>query len=60
MTYSIQDIADHWVKEIDRLRAEGDFETADDIREALLEDGIQIENTPSGSRWRWVGKEDSS
>ena len=35
-------------------RASGDFARADDIRAALLGAGVEVEDTPSGSRWKLV------
>ncbi len=35
-----------------RAREDKDFAEADEIREKLAEIGIQIEDTPSGARWR--------
>ena len=35
----------------DEARDEGDYETADELRAALLEVGIAVEDTSDGSRW---------
>ncbi|MBI4896065.1 MAG: cysteine--tRNA ligase [Candidatus Aenigmarchaeota archaeon] len=37
-----------------RARTQGDFATADRIRAALLKDGILLEDTPSGMRWKKI------
>jgi len=36
----------------ERARGARDFAESDRIRDALLEEGIQIEDTPDGPRWR--------
>ena len=38
-------------------RAARDFETADRIRDSLVEAGITVEDTPSGARWS-LGRKD--
>jgi cysteinyl-tRNA synthetase len=38
-----------------RARAQRDFATADLIRARLAEAGVQVEDLPTGSRWRIVG-----
>ena len=35
-------------------RAAGDFGRADQIRDALAEAGVEVEDTPAGSRWKLV------
>jgi len=34
-----------------RARADGDYAAADQLREQLLEAGVEIEDTPEGARW---------
>ena len=50
-------------EEVDRLIAERkaarsrrDFAAADRIRTELADRGIALEDTASGTRWKWVGK----
>jgi len=42
------------VEERAAARASGDFARADDIRAALAGAGVEVEDTPSGSRWKLV------
>ncbi len=37
-------------------RAAGDYARADKIREALAGAGVEVEDTPSGSRWKLAGR----
>ncbi len=37
----------------ERARADRDFKTADELREELKEAGIELEDTPNGTRWRF-------
>jgi cysteinyl-tRNA synthetase len=39
-----------------RARQDGDYERADAIRDELAKAGIDVEDTPSGSRWKLVGR----
>ncbi|MBD3354742.1 cysteine--tRNA ligase [Candidatus Woesearchaeota archaeon] len=42
------------VEEREKARKEKDFEKADNIRDALKEEGIILEDTPKGVRWKKV------
>ena len=41
------------IKEREKARKRKDFKTADEIREKLSEMGIEIKDTPDGTKWRW-------
>ncbi len=41
------------IKEREEARARRDFKRADEIRDYLLSKGIEIEDTPEGTRWKW-------
>ena len=38
----------------ERARAERDFATADRLRDQLAAEGVQLEDTPAGSRWKRI------
>jgi cysteinyl-tRNA synthetase len=42
------------VAEREAARASGDYGRADEIRSALAEAGVEVEDTASGSRWKLV------
>jgi cysteinyl-tRNA synthetase len=42
------------IRERDEARRTKDWEGSDRIRDALLERGIQLEDTPNGTIWRRV------
>ena len=42
------------VEERQRARKEKDFKKSDDLRKALLEKGVLVEDTPKGMRWKLV------
>jgi len=42
------------IKERELARKERDFEKADKIREKFREMGIQLIDTPNGTRWKWI------
>ena len=43
---------DALVAEREEARARRDFARADEIRDALIAEGITLEDTPEGPRWR--------
>jgi len=43
------------IGEREEARAEGDYARADEIRDALAEEGVVLEDTPQGTRWKVVG-----
>jgi len=43
------------IKEREKARKERDFKKADAIRELLLKQGISLEDTPYGTRWKIAG-----
>ncbi len=47
---------EHWIEEQlarrDEARRQRDFDTADEIRDRLDREGIMLEDTPSGTRWK--------
>jgi cysteinyl-tRNA synthetase len=43
---------DRLVRERDEARAERDFERADRIRDELADRGVEIMDTPDGTRWK--------
>ncbi|OGD97905.1 hypothetical protein A3A49_02800, partial [Candidatus Curtissbacteria bacterium RIFCSPLOWO2_01_FULL_38_11b] len=42
------------INEREQLRAEGDFDASDKIREELRKIGVEVEDTPDGPRWKAV------
>ncbi|MGC9318351.1 MAG: cysteine--tRNA ligase [Armatimonadota bacterium] len=49
---SVDEEIEALIAEREQAREEGDYDRADEIRDQLLEQGIVIEDTPSGPRWR--------
>lgn len=49
---SVDEEIEALMAERERAREDGDYDRADEIRDRLLEQGIVIEDTPSGPRWR--------
>ncbi len=50
---SVEDLSEEiqqLVMERQQARDQGDFDRADDIREKLAQQGIQVEDTPQGQR----------
>ena len=45
-----------WVAKRDKARAEGDFQSADDIRDKLAKMGVKLTDTPRGTIWRKAKK----
>jgi cysteinyl-tRNA synthetase len=43
------------IEQRERARREKDFEKADQIRDELLGEGIILEDTPEGVRWKYKG-----
>jgi cysteinyl-tRNA synthetase len=43
----------HWIQARNEAREARDFETADGIRNALQDMGIVLEDSPTGTIWRW-------
>lgn len=41
-----------------RLRADGAYDLADEVREALAAGGVELHDTAAGSAWQWEGKSD--
>ncbi|NEB54620.1 hypothetical protein G3I48_20425 [Streptomyces griseus] len=41
-----------------RLRADGAYDLADEVREAVAAGGVRLHDTPEGSEWRWEEETD--
>ncbi|MER6024039.1 hypothetical protein [Streptomyces anulatus] len=41
-----------------RLRADGAYDLADEVREAVAAGGVRLHDTAEGSEWRWDGETD--
>ncbi|RKX59392.1 MAG: cysteine--tRNA ligase [Thermodesulfobacteriota bacterium] len=50
LSKKIQDM----VSRRDEARASSDWDKADDIRQQLLDLGVEVMDTPGGIRWRWI------
>jgi cysteinyl-tRNA synthetase len=49
---SISEEIEDWITKRNEARRKKDFRTADEIRNHLLQQGIILEDTPSGTRWK--------
>jgi cysteinyl-tRNA synthetase len=49
---SISEEIEDWIAKRNEARRKKDFQTADEIRNHLLQQGIILEDTPSGTRWK--------
>jgi len=49
---SISDEIEGWIEKRNEARRKKDFRPADEIRKQLLNQGIILEDTPSGTRWK--------
>ena len=49
---SISEEIEDWIAKRNEARRKKDFRTADEIRNHLLQQGIILEDTPSGTRWK--------
>lgn len=58
-TSRIDEALERWVREQiaarQRARRAGDYQTADAIRARVAARGVELEDTPQGTRWRWRG-----
>ncbi len=50
LSREIQDL----VSQREKARASSDWDKADDIRQRLLDLGVEVMDTPGGIRWRWI------
>ncbi len=50
LSKKIQDL----VSQREKARASSDWDKADDIRQQLLDLGVEVMDTPGGIRWRWI------
>jgi cysteinyl-tRNA synthetase len=50
LSREIQDL----VSQREKARASSDWDKADDIRQRLLNLGVEVMDTPGGIRWRWI------
>ncbi len=55
LTNTIDNLVSNMLAQRESARAQKDFATADSIRDALLEAGIEIEDTAQGARWSVKG-----
>jgi cysteinyl-tRNA synthetase len=51
---SISDEIEQWIEKRNEARRRKDFKTSDEIRDMLKNQGIVLEDTPSGTRWKKV------
>jgi cysteinyl-tRNA synthetase len=49
---TIDDDIEEWIRKRTEAKKKRDFETADKIRTELLEKGIILEDTPTGTKWK--------
>lgn len=49
---SVSNEVEAWIEKRNDARRKKDFRTADEIRQTLLKQGIVLEDTPSGTRWK--------
>lgn len=49
---SVSDEVESWIEKRNDARRKKDFRAADEIRQNLLKQGIVLEDTPSGTRWK--------
>jgi cysteinyl-tRNA synthetase len=51
---AVSDEIESWIEKRNEARRKKDFRSADEIRQRLLNQGIILEDTPSGTRWKKV------
>jgi cysteinyl-tRNA synthetase len=51
---SISADIESWIEKRNEARRKKDFRAADEIRQKLLDEGIVLEDTPAGTRWKKV------
>ncbi|HJZ11458.1 MAG TPA: DALR domain-containing protein, partial [Acidobacteriota bacterium] len=51
---SISAEIENWIEKRNQARRKKDFNTADEIRTMLLNQGILLEDTPAGTRWKKI------
>lgn len=49
---SISEEIEQWIEKRNEARRKKDFKTSDQIRDMLLKQGIILEDTPAGTRWK--------
>ena len=49
---TVSEEIENWIEKRNEARRKKDFRTADEIRKHLLQQGIVLEDTPSGTRWK--------
>ena len=50
---SIIDVINQMIKDRDQARVDKEFARADKLREQLYDMGVVIEDSPSGTKWRY-------
>jgi cysteinyl-tRNA synthetase len=51
---SVSNEVENWIEKRNEARRRKDFKTSDEIRDMLRNQGIVLEDTPSGTRWKKV------